>query len=117
MILKKPRLKKAGEQFGAASDAWLNLSEAALPDEVSLLRETKERLLLKNNLFVDSGDRELDEIRKVDKRLTEIYSLAAAEFPMSDKEVTRLREGLAEHVMNISSIEQEAIELLQAAMA
>ena len=117
VILKKPGLKKAGEQFRTASDAWLNLSEAALPNEVPLLREAKELLLLKNNLFVDSGDRELDEIRKADKRLTEIYSEAAAEFPMSDKEVTSMREGLAEHVMNISSIEQEAIELLQAAMA
>ena len=117
VILKKPGLKNAGEQFRASSDAWLALSEAALPDKVPLLKETKELLLLKRDLFVDNGDRELEEIRKADKRLSEIYSLAAAEFPMSDTEVKSMREGLAERVMNISGIEQEAIELLQAAMA
>jgi hypothetical protein len=117
VILKRPDLKKAGEQFRASSDAWLDLSEAALPSEVPLLRETKELLLLKSDLFVGSGHRELDEIKKADKRLSDIFSLAAAEFPMSEKDVTSMREGLAEHVMNISSIEQEAIEMLQAAMA
>jgi hypothetical protein len=117
LILKRPGLRKAGEQFRASSDAWLGLSEVALPNEVPLLRETKELLLLKHTLFVDGGDRQLDEIRKVNERLSEIYSLAAAEFPMSDRDVTRLREGLAEHVMKISSIEREAVDLLQAAMA
>jgi hypothetical protein len=117
LILKRPGLKIAAVQFRASSDAWLDLSEAALPNEVPLLREAKELLLLKHNLFVDSGDRELDGIKKADKRLSEIYSLAAADFPMSEKEVTSMREGLAEHVMNISNIEQEAIDLLQAAMA
>jgi hypothetical protein len=84
LILKRPGLKIAAVQFRASSDAWLDLSEAALPNEVPL---------------------------------SEIYSLAAANFPMSDTEVKSMREGLAEHVMNISNIEQEAIDLLQAAMA
>ncbi len=42
--------------------------------------------------------------------------VAAADFPMSEQEVAGMREGLAEHVMNISNIEREAIELVQAAM-
>jgi hypothetical protein len=116
LILERPGLKKAGEQFRASSKAWIDLSEAALPNEVPLLKETKELLLLKHDLFIDSGDRGLEEIRKADKRLSEIYSLAAGEFPMSDTEVKSMREGLAEHVMNISNIEQEAIDLLQTAM-
>ncbi|MEE9216477.1 MAG: BtrH N-terminal domain-containing protein [Anaerolineales bacterium] len=117
LILKRPELKVAGEQFIASSNAWLNLSEAALPDEVPLLREAKGLLLLKQDLFLNKGSRALDEITKADARLSEIYSLAAAEFPMSDKEVASMREGLAEHVMNISKVEHEAIELLQAAIA
>ena len=117
LILKKPGLKRAGEQFRASSEAWLNLSEALLPDDVPLLREAKELLILKRDLFVEGGGSARDEMFEAEARLSEIYSLAAADFPMSEQEVAIMREGLAEHVMNISNIEREAIELLQAAMA
>ncbi len=117
LILKRPGLKVAGEKFRASSEAWLNLSEALLPDDVHLLGETKELLLLKHDLFVKEGGGARDELLEAEARLSEIYSLAAAEFPMSEQEVASMREGLAEHVMNISNIEREAIELLQAAMA
>ena len=117
LILKRPGLKGAAEQFRTSSEAWLNLSEALLPDDVPLLREAKELLLLKRDLFVEHGGSARDEMLEAGTRLSEIYSLAAAEFPMSVQEVASIREGLAEHVMNISNIEQEAIELLQAAMA
>ena len=117
LILKKPGLKKAGEQFRASSEAWLNLSEALLPDDVPLLREAKELLLSKRDLFVDRGGSAHDEMLEAEARLSEIYSLASADFPMSEQEVASMREGLSEHVMNISNIEREAIELLQVAMA
>ncbi len=117
LILKKPGLKGAGKQFRASSEAWHNLSEALLPDNVPLLREAKELLLLKHDLFVERGGSARDEMLKAEARLSEIYSLAAADFPMSEREVASMREGLAEHVMNISDIEREAIELLQSAMA
>ncbi len=116
LILKRPDLRKAGEQFRASSKAWLDLSELLLPDNIPLLKEAKELLLLKRDLFVDEGSRALDEIKKVEARLSEIYSLAAAEFPMSDKKIEGMRKGLAEQVTKISDIEREAIELLQAAM-
>ena len=117
LILKKPGLKEAGEQFRASSEAWLNLSEALLPDDIPLLKEAKELLLLKRDLFVEQGGSARDEMLAAEARLSEIYSLAAADFPVSEQEVASMREGLAEHVMNISNIEREAIELLQAAMA
>jgi len=116
LILKKPGLKGAGEQFRASSEAWHNLSEALLPDDVPLLKEAKELLLLKRDLFVEQGGSARDEMTAAEARLSEIYSLAAADFPMSEQEVAGMREGLAEHVMNISNIEREAIELVQAAM-
>ena len=117
LILRKPGLKGASEQFRASSEAWLNLSEALLPDDVPLLKEAKELLLLKRDLFVEQGESGRDEMLEAEARLSEIFSLAAADFPMSEQEVASMREGLAEHVMNISKIEREAIELLQATMA
>jgi hypothetical protein len=117
LILKKPGLKGAGEQFRASSEAWLNLSEALLPDDVPLLKEAKELLLLKRDLFVEQGGNARNGMLAAEARLSEIYSLVAADFPTSEQEVASMREGLAEQVMNISNIERGAIELLQAAMA
>ena len=116
MILKKPGLKGAGEQFRASSEAWLNLSEALLPDDVPLLKEAKELLSLKRDLFVERGGSARDEMLAAEARLSELYSLAAVDFPMPEQEVASMREGLAEHVKNISNLERGAIELLQAAI-
>ncbi|MFV1857889.1 MAG: BtrH N-terminal domain-containing protein [Anaerolineales bacterium] len=116
LILGKPKLKVVGEQFRMSSDAWCNLSEALLPDEVPLLKEAKELLLLRRDLFLNEGDHTLDKIAATNARLREIHALATDEFPMSGEEVTVMRGRLAEQVMQISDIEREAIGLLQAAM-
>ena len=116
LILGKPGLKKTGGQFRASRDAWRKLSEALLPNEVPLLKEAKELLLLRRDLFVNEGGNALDEMEATNRRLREIHSLAADEFPMSVEEVAAMRERLAAQVMEISHIEREAIDLLQAAM-
>ncbi|GMR10457.1 MAG: hypothetical protein BMS9Abin28_1278 [Anaerolineae bacterium] len=115
LVLGKPGLKLAGGQFRVSGEAWAKLSEALLPDEVPLLKEAKELLLLRSDLFVHEGGDALREIEAANHRLREIHVLAADEFPMSEVEVTAMRERLAEQVMQISDIEREAIELLQAA--
>jgi hypothetical protein len=116
MILRRPGLKKAGAQFKLSSDAWLDLSEALLPDDVPLLSEAKELLLLRRDLFIEEGDGELETLKAAGARLAEIHALTAVEFPMSDEQVVSMRENLAEHVVKIADIEREAIDLLQAAM-
>ncbi len=115
-LLNKPGLRDASVRFGASSEAWRNLSEALLPDEVPLLGETKELLLRKRDLFIDDGGAAASEIGGIYARLDELHSSAAKEFPLSDSEVVTLRERLADHVVKVSGIEREAIEVLQAAM-
>jgi len=117
LILGRPKLKRAGEQFRVSSEAWRELSEALLPDDVPLLKEAKELLLLRRDLFLKQGRRALDDITAANRELRQIRALAAHDFPMGDQEVTAMRERLAEQVMRISDIEREAIERLQAAMA
>jgi len=115
-ILNRPKLQAAAEKFRASSKAWLALSEALLPDEVPLLKEAKELLLLKRELFVNQGADALTEIQKADTRLGSIRAHTADDFPMSDGQVTAMREELAAHVRDIAGIEREAIDLLQAAV-
>ena len=116
LILGKPGLKLAGAQFRVSGDAWRKLSEALLPDEVPLLKEAKHQMLSRRDLFVNEGDNALDEIEAANARLREIHALATDEFPMSGEEVTAMRQRLAADVREISDIEREAIDLLQAAM-
>jgi len=116
LILRRPKLKQAGQKFRASSEAWLQFSEALLPDEVPLFKEAKELLLLSRDLFLSQSSRALDEMVAANAQLREIHARAARNFPMRDHEVVAMRERLADQVVRISDIEREAIELLQAAM-
>jgi hypothetical protein len=116
-ILDKSDLRQVGEQFRTSSAAWRELSEALLPNDVPLFKETRELLITKRDLFTDEGGAALEEIQGIDRRLEEIRSAVAAEFPMSAEAVTAMREGLAEQVLKISEIERGAIDSLQDAMS
>ena len=116
-ILNRPDLKAVGGYFRQSSNAWERLSYQLLPDEVPLLRETRELLLSKRDLFVSEGDTALDEVRDIDERLGEIRQVVSTEFPMSNEDVVEMRKRLAELVQEISEIERLAIDALQAAMA
>ena len=105
LILGRPKLKRAGEQFRMSSEAWRELSEALLPDDVPLLKETKELLLLRRDLFLKPGNHALCDIVAANRKLRQFRVHAAHDFPMGDQEVTAMRERLAEHVMRISDIE------------
>ena len=115
-ILGKPELNQAAEHFRASGVAWRELADALLPDEVPLLRETRELLLSKHELFISKGGAAVDQIQEINARLDEIRESVAAEFPISAEDIAALRENLAEHVRNIAAIEHEAINILKSAM-
>lgn len=114
--LAKPALRQAGEQFRKSSEAWRQFSEALLPDEVLPFKETRELLIAKRDLFIQQGGEALEEIRSMDRRLEEIRTAVAEEFPMSPEAVLELRQRLAEQVRKISEIERGAIDALQESM-
>jgi hypothetical protein len=117
VILGRPALSSAAEQFRAAAGAWCQLANALLPDDVPLLRETRELKLRKHEVFVQEGDAGLDTIRGINARLSEIRALVAGDFPMSAAETAAWREQMRAHVLHILDIEREAVSALQGAMA
>ncbi len=117
VILKKPKLKAAGEGFRASSAAWQQLAEALLPDEVPLFKETRQLLLRKRDLFVNEGEAAVKERRLLSARLARIRASIDKKFPLSGEGAAALREHLAEHVLKVHDIERQAVGLLQAAMA
>jgi hypothetical protein len=115
-ILKKPKLKGAGEQFRASSAAWRELAAAALPDDVPLFKEARELSRRKHELFVQQGSAALGEIEKIDARLKDIRASVSRKFPLTDEQAAALRERISEHVSKVHEIELRMVELLQTAL-
>lgn len=116
LLLKKPKLKPAGEQFRVSGGAWRELATALLPDDVPLFKETRELAHRKHELFITRGGAALDELEKIDARLKDLKARVSQKFPLTNEQAAALRERLSAHVLKIRDIELKAVELLQTAL-
>ncbi len=115
IILNKPALKSAGEVFRQSAVAWNELATTILPDDIPLLKETRELKLRKQAAFRE-GLSTLDERKAINTRLKVLKDEAASDFPMNDTEYKAFREMLREHVLNIYTIEKAAVDAMQEAV-
>ena len=116
LILGKPALTEVAAQFRRAETAWCELAQAVLPDDVPLLKESRDLKDRRRQLAWEQGDEALEAIRAIHERLHELKGSAAAEFPMSAGEITAFRERLRGHVLTIHDLEHDAITALQMVM-
>ena len=116
-VLSKPALKDVGKQFRLSAQAWRELAHALLPDDVPPFQETRELMLRKHTLFLEEGVQALAAISQINARLDEIKTQVASNFPLNEAEIVAMRENLYAHVLKIHDVEQEAIVMLQEAMA
>lgn len=116
LILNKPALDAVARQFRHSGQAWRELALALLPDEVSLLQETRHLMLDSHRLFREKGGAALAEIRQKNDRLDAIKIETESDFPLSDAEVDTMLAGLREHVMRIHDLEQAAVTELRVAI-
>lgn len=116
LILKKPALKGAAEKFSESYRLWLDFGKALLPDEVPILGESKELIKRKHDLFIKEGKAALPEIRKCNARLRELLKASETDFPLSDAGAAEFRAHLRDILLQISAVEKEAVDLLQAAV-
>ena len=86
VILKKPALKESAEQFRKSHSLWLKFADALLPDDVSLLGESKTLIQKKYDLFINEGDKALPEIKNCNARLFELLKESETDFPLSETE-------------------------------
>lgn len=114
-ILEKPDLGEVAAQFRRSGEAWHELSRILLPDEMPLLGKTQELLKERHDLFLNNpGKRETMEA--INAEQAALRQEARDDFPFSEEEVKQQQERIAEQIMRIRDIEQEAITALQAAM-
>ena len=116
LVLNKPRLKEVAKQFRLSAQAWRELANALLPDDVISFKETRELMLRKHRLFLEKGGQALAAIRQINTRLNEIKNEVASDFSLNEAEIVAMRENLQAHVLKIHDLEQEAIQMLQEAM-
>jgi hypothetical protein len=115
-ILKRPALSEAAAAFRESHRLWLLFADAALPDNLPLLGESRMMIGNKHKLFIEKGEAALPEIKKINQRQRELLRESETEFPLSDSQAADLRANLRDHILKISAIEKQAVDLLQSAI-
>ncbi len=116
LVLNKPSLKGAAQLFRTGAQAWRELAEALLPENIPTFKETRNLMLRKHRLFLDQGNAAQSAIQQINTRLEEIKDEVTSDFPLTESQVAAMRESLRTHVLKIHDIEQEAVNMLQEAM-
>ena len=113
-ILEKPGLSKAAALFRSSGEAWHQMGQILLPDEVAILHETRQLMDQQHSLFLHEGNDSLERRRGINGRLQEIRVGTETDFPLSDTDVTALQHQIAAQVQRIYKIEAEAVAALKA---
>ena len=116
LILGNDALKGAAARFRSAGKAWDALGTALLPDEIAPFRETRELLERRERVYVDQGAAALDEIVSCEARLAEIRKSMETDFPLSGSEAEQMCAGIAEKVLAVHDVEEDAVRTLKGAM-
>lgn len=116
LILDKPALSEIAPKFRKAGKAWKALGEALLPDDVPLLKETRDIMAQKHSLFLNKGNKSTEKRVELGRREQELKTMSE-DFPLSDNEIEQLQANIAEHVKVIHDIEHDAIMSLREVMS
>jgi len=115
-ILNQAGLIEAANLFRASQRAWCELSDAVLPDDVPLFKQTRALLDRRHDLFIHRGGTALDEIGRINRSLVEIRAEAASDFPLNESQVTALFEEMKARLQKIHAIEVQAVTAMQDAL-
>jgi hypothetical protein len=112
-ILNKPKLLQIAGQFRGSAALWRKLAEAALPDSIPVLSETRRLLLRQRELFIEKGQAADVMRREIRAELEKTAKAAADVLDPSSEVVLRLKDELRKHVLQIHDMERAAVHALQ----
>ena len=116
-ILDKPSLREVAAQFRRSGQAWDDLGRALLPENVALLGETRQLMLRRHHLFLDSGGDAAQEMRGIDARLAQLRAAMEVEFASDGAATQDLRQQVAAQLLHLRDLEKSAIDQLVSIMA
>lgn len=113
--LDSPSLRSLADRYTELGRGWSELAEAALPDDVPVLRQAKELHARKVELIHSEGAAATEAVRDCWKRLSDLEKSIQKRFPLSDSECTELRGRLHRRVEELVEGEQAACTALEEA--
>ncbi len=111
-MLKQPALAILAEQYTILGNGWSNLADAALPNDVGMLRSAKELLIHKAELIHAGGPQH--ELQKVWEQLRQLEQQAHEAFPLSEQSYAELRSQLYRQILELYQQEVAAQSALAA---
>ncbi len=108
-VLMKPMLQRVAEQFRESETSWRAISDAALPDSIPLLKDTREALTRKSVLIRRPRTTTIDkELGSLQGRLKELHQRSAKELSLSKADTLDLFVAIRERVLETERIERTA---------
>ena len=112
-LLDQPGLRAVADGYREAGLAWSALAVAVLPDDVPLLKESRELSRSMSTLFETRGGEALPEINNAAERMSTLESEIAASFPLTPTEISDLLASIGDHVRHVYDLEMAAAQELQ----
>lgn len=117
LILDRADLKQVVKSFRKSAQAWREVAEVVLPEDIAPLGETRKLMAQRWRLFVEQGHAALPEIVKIRERLAEIRRAMDQGFPLNEKEAQEHRERIADRLQVVHDIESDAVDQLRSIMS
>ncbi len=109
-------LGEAEELYRRLAQDWLDLAEAALPDEVEAFRQAKELLNRRHTIQNEKGGQGDEELRETGEAIGQLAARSKREFPLTAPQTAALLGDLQPRVQRIFEREVQAREALHGAL-
>jgi hypothetical protein len=100
------KLIALAEQYAALGRQWSELAEAALPDDVPLMREAKAAYVRRHELLHDGAP--VEAVRVAWQHIGDLSQQARAQFPLTEEDCAALRAQLQPRVLALYEAEAAA---------
>lgn len=115
-ILGDDPWRALAERYAALGRGWSDLADAALPDDVPLLRRAKELAAERSELVAAGEPAGPERIRAIWTELARLGDEAAADFPLDEARCEALRADLQARLRVLCDGEEAALAALRAAL-
>ncbi|MFW5688653.1 MAG: DUF4872 domain-containing protein [Spirochaetota bacterium] len=109
-----PELGDSAERFRQSGARWRELGDRLLPEDIAPLAHARELLVERHRLFRETGNAEMEQLRKIDADFDEIKERAEGE--LAEVDSNELFKRIAEQVGVIREVEEAAVASLRDAI-
>jgi hypothetical protein len=113
IALNDKKLELLAGRYRELSSQWTALADAALPENVPVFREAKERLGRRSELLANGDPVAVAELRECSNEADLWATRMKNEFPLDGPASTALRRDLKRRVAALYQAEKEAVGMLQ----